>query len=319
MGPIAGHPAHLLAILHDIMRTIRGKLALVTGAAAGIGRALAGELARQGADLMLVDVNERGLARAAVEAAQFGGRVTIRVANLASSDEVSQIADLVHDKAGGLDILVNNAGVAYYGLTHQMADDQWQKVMAVNLLAPLQLTRQLLPLLLANDQAHVLNVCSIAGLVGVARLAAYNTSKFALVGFSESLRAEYGPRGLGVTALCPGLVRTGLFETAMTGGGKTVPRFPGWLMASPQRVARRGVRAIRKNQGTVVVSAGPRHLVGEAARAALFRSHATRPPPSPSDGPNRDETTRTAGIRHVASRRVTTSLPAIQPASARPV
>ena len=268
------------------MRTIRGKLALITGAAAGIGRALALELARQGADLMLVDVNGPGLSQAAAEAARYGGRVLTRITDLASSDEVSRVVRYVADEAGGLDILVNNAGVAYYGLTHQMEDDQWHKVMAVNLLAPLQLTRELLPLLFERDEAHVLNVCSIAGLVGVSRLAAYNTSKFALVGFSESLRAEYGPRGLGVTALCPGLVRTRMFESAMTGGGKTVPRFPPWLLASPEHVARRGVRAIRKNQGLVVVSA-PARVIWWVKRLSphffdrVQRIRRMRPPAAP--------------------------------------
>jgi short-subunit dehydrogenase len=111
-----------------------------------------------------------------------------------------------------------------------------------------------LPALFVPPQAHVLNMCSIAGLVGVSRLAVYNATKFALVGFSESLRVEYGPRGLGVTALCPGLVRTGIFSSAMTGGRKSPPRFPAWMTIKPERVARSAVRAIRRNRGLVVVS-----------------------------------------------------------------
>lgn len=242
------------------MRTIDGKLALITGAALGIGRALALELAGHGTDLLLVDVNADDLAETAAAARRRGVRVEAWVADLARADEVHRVASMVHDHFGRLDILINNAGVAYYGTMHEMAEDQWRKVLAVNLLAPMQLTHELLSCLFVPDEAHVLNMCSIAGLVGVARLAAYNTTKFALVGFSESMRAEYGPRGLGVTALCPGLVRTGIFESAMIGGDKKAPRLPKWITASPEAVARRAVRAIRKNQGLVVVTVTARLL-----------------------------------------------------------
>lgn len=238
------------------MRTIDGKLALITGAAAGIGRALALELAGHGTHLLLVDVDEARLAETAVAARSRGVRAAACVADLGFPDEVCRVAAWVKDDFGGLDILINNAAVAYYGCTHEMHEDQWRKVLAVNLLAPMQLTHELLPCLFEQPEAHVLNMSSISGLVGMSRLAVYSASKFALVGFSESLRAEYGPRGLGVTVLCPGLVRTGIFETAMTGGGKTPPRFPSWMTTPPERVARCAVRAIRKNQGLVVVTAG---------------------------------------------------------------
>lgn len=242
------------------MRIIKGKLALITGAAAGIGRALAIELAEQGADLLLVDVDRAGLAETAAVAGRSGARVETRVADLGLEDEVRRVADWVRGEYGRLDLLVNNAGVAYYGGTDEMSEPQWRRVLEVNLLAPLQLTHELLPCLLQSPQGHVVNMSSIAGLVAVARLAAYNATKFALVGFSESLRAEYGPRGLGVTAVCPGLVRTGIFETAMTGGGKTTPRFPRWITIPPERVARRVVWAIRKNRGLVVIG-GFAHLI----------------------------------------------------------
>jgi short-subunit dehydrogenase len=236
------------------MRTIDGKLALITGAAAGIGRALALELARHGAHLLLVDVDETRLGETAAVARGRGVRVDTCTADLGFENEVRRVAAWARERFGRLDILVNNAGVAYYGTTHEMAEYQWRRVVAVNLSATIQLTHELLPALFVPPQAHVLNMCSIAGLVGVSRLAVYNATKFALVGFSESLRAEYGPRGLGVTALCPGLVRTGIFESAMTGGRKRAPKFPAWMTIPPDRVARSAVRAIKRNRGLVVVS-----------------------------------------------------------------
>ena len=235
------------------MQSLHGKLALVTGAASGIGRALALELARFGVELLLVDINDAELAETVRQASTHGGRVAWDVVDLASRDETARLIARVGDEFTQLDILVNNAGVAYYGTTHEMTEAQWQRLLSVNLLAPLQLTRALLPGLLLRPEAHVLNVSSVAGLVGVNRLAAYNATKFALVGFSESLRAEYSARGLGVTTLCPGLVRTKIFDTAMTSSGRRVPRFPRWLTNSPEGVARRAVQAIRKNRGLVVV------------------------------------------------------------------
>jgi short-subunit dehydrogenase len=128
-------------------------------------------------------------------------------------------------------------------------------VLAVNLHAPIQFCRELLPSLLARPEAHILNLSSICGLVAGGRLCAYHTSKFGLMGFSEALRAEYARSGLGVSALCPGLVRTRFFETAASGRpGKPVPTPPAWICSSPQRVARKAVYAIRRNRRLVLVS-----------------------------------------------------------------
>jgi len=125
--------------------------------------------------------------------------------------------------------------------------------MAVNLLAPIQLVHELLPTLLAQDEAHILNVCSIFGLTPLRKAATYQTTKFGLVGLSAALRAEYG-RELGVTALCPGFVRTALLDTFVLGGpNQRRPVVPAWLCTSPDKVARTAVRAIRAKKGTVVI------------------------------------------------------------------
>jgi 3-oxoacyl-[acyl-carrier protein] reductase len=241
------------------MRVIRGKKALVTGAASGIGRALALALAREGADLYLIDIDEANLAAAAREARALGVTVTTRVCDLTQSSEISAMVRSVLSE-GALNILVNNAGVAYYGATHDMTVEHWDRLMSVNLLAPVQLVRELLPSLLAQDEAHVVNVCSIFGLVPLRKGAAYQTSKFGLVGLSAALRAEYG-RDLGVTALCPGFVRTALLETFETGGpGQRRHTIPGWLCATPENVAAAAIRAIRRNKGLVVITPAARLL-----------------------------------------------------------
>jgi 3-oxoacyl-[acyl-carrier protein] reductase len=142
-----------------------------------------------------------------------------------------------------------------------MSAEHWERLLSINLLAPIQFTRELLPTLLSRDEAHILNVASICGLVGLARVAAYTTSKFGLVGFSESLRTELSRHGLGVTALCPGLVDTNLFSAAARGvdrGENKAP--PRWLLATPELIARRAIRAIYRNQGVVVVQPYARAL-----------------------------------------------------------
>src|SRR5262249_45214674 len=179
------------------MKVIRSNRALVTGAGWGIGRAVGLALAREGADLCLLDINENSLANVALEARDLGVRVRTVICDLAYPAAAGSAADELLQAWGGLEILIHNAGLSYHGNTEAMSDEQWDRVLAVNLHSPLQLTRRLLPALLSSGDAHIVNVCSILGLVAIPRFAAYQTSKYGLVGFSESLRAEYASRGLG--------------------------------------------------------------------------------------------------------------------------
>src|SRR2546423_9193599 len=179
-----------------LMKVIRGKKALLTGAASGIGRAIALALAAQGADLYLIDIDEAGLELTARDAATRGTEVVTAVCDLREASQISAAVRALLSRWGKLDILINNAGVLFYGPTHGMTDEQWDRVMAVNLAAPIQLARELLPTLLSAEDAHLVNVCSIFGLVSSRNIAAYQTSKYGLIGFTEALRTEYGGRGL---------------------------------------------------------------------------------------------------------------------------
>ena len=236
------------------MRHFHGKTILITGAASGIGRALALRLADEGARLYLLDFDEVGLAATAREAAQRGAVTLARHCDVAQTTDVSAAVRYALRELGGVDVLINNAGITYYGRTAEMSAEHWERLTAVNLLAPMQFIRELLPSMLSRDESHVLNVASICGLVGLGRVAAYSASKFGLVGLSESLRAEYGRNGLGVTALCPGFVDTNLFSSAPLGSDRTEPkRPPRWMMCSPEQVASRGVQAMRRNERMVVM------------------------------------------------------------------
>ncbi len=227
---------------------------MVTGAASGIGRAIALELAHENVDLFLVDINEVGLAAVAKEVSRAGVEVITRRCDVCQPHEVTACVQAILHRWQGVDILVNNAGIAYYGRTEDMSIEHWDRLMQINLSSHVQFTRELLPSLLARREAHVLNVCSMFGLVAMPKLVAYCTSKYALVGFSEALRAEYGREGLGVTALCPGFVATNLFASAPVAANSKGPKIPPRIFCTtPEKIARQALRAIRLNRRVVVV------------------------------------------------------------------
>jgi short-subunit dehydrogenase len=245
------------------MRQIRGKKALVTGAAAGIGRALTLRLADEGADLFMLDVDETGLREVVAEAQSRGVQAVGCRCDLSSSAEISRSVQQLLETWGTLDILVNNAGVCYYGATGSMTAQQLKWLMDINLQAPLQLIHELLPTLLSRPEGHILNVASMYGLVATARCTVYHASKFGLVGFSEALRAELARQGVDVSTLCPGFVQTEFFEKMPCDRGDgNAPRPPAWLCSTPEQVANAGIRAIRRNQGLA--------LVGKSAYFAYY-------------------------------------------------
>ena len=244
------------------MKLIRGKKALVTGATSGIGRAIAMALAREGADVFLTDLDADKLEQAAREARAHGVTAATAVCDLAEPAAVSGLVRSVLTEWRGLNILINNAGLTYYGATHAMTDEQWSSIMSVNLLAPVQLVRELLPTLLKADEAHIVNVCSMFGLTPWRKVTAYQTTKYGLVGFTQALRTEYQRPYFGVTALCPGFVaQTSLLERAQ------VQEVPAWICASPETVAAKAIRAIRRNRGLVLVTPAT-HVYWRLARIA---------------------------------------------------
>jgi short-subunit dehydrogenase len=278
------------------MRLNRDKRALVTGAASGIGRAISLELARRGVRLFLLDREPDALAEVVSAAKILGVDAIACQCDLTDPSQVSRAVRDVLARFGGLDLLINNAGIVYYGPTHEMSQAQWDAVTRVNLLAPIQLIHELLPTLREQPEAHILNVASITGLVPKRRIAAYQATKFALIGLSQSLRFEYSPYGLGVSAICPGFVETNLLKAAERTGMTTKrPKLKSWWVISPDRVAKVAVRAIENNRGLVVTPALAKlfwwmqrlapwmldvhvHLIHRRARRRKARKTQQRPP-----------------------------------------
>lgn len=233
----------------------------MTGAASGIGRAIALALAAEGAALWLLDIDEGNLEQTANQAKALGVAVTARRCDLTQPEQISNAVAEIIAAANPIHILINNAGLAYYGPTHEMSAAQCNDIMAVNLLSPIQLVRELLPWLAAQNEAHIVNVCSMFGLATLRKGAAYQASKYGLVGFTAALRAEYCRPEFGVTAICPGFVRTPMLERFATGNPESKRhKIPDWITITPEYVATRTLRAIRRNEDLVVIPATARLL-----------------------------------------------------------
>jgi 3-oxoacyl-[acyl-carrier protein] reductase len=236
------------------MKTLRGRTAFVTGAASGIGRAIAIALAREGVNVVLSDHDAAGLESTRDEAAKLGVSARSAVCDLTQPEEITKLLDRLFS-AAPLHILVNCAGIALYGQQRSVSDSDWRNLMAVNLLAPMQITTHLMNLLARADEAHIVNMSSIFGLVPVRGLAAYQASKYGLVGFTLAMRNDYHRANFGVSVICPGLVKTPM--VAPDGPSKIyskMPRIPAWLFTTPERVAQATVDAIKRDRGLVIVT-----------------------------------------------------------------
>ncbi|WP_104180940.1 SDR family oxidoreductase [Arthrobacter sp. B0490] len=195
-----------------------GATAVVTGAAGGMGEHLARGLAERGSTLLIVDRDGEGLDAVAssIRSSYPGSTVTTFVADLADRDAVERLAADLLAATDRVDLLVNNAGVALAGRFDQISLDDFDWVMAINFSAPVRLTHHLLPRM--TPEAHIVNVSSLFGLVGPRGQTAYSSSKFALRGFTEALRNELLPRGIGTTTVHPGGIRTNIARNARIGG-----------------------------------------------------------------------------------------------------
>ncbi|UQA58930.1 SDR family NAD(P)-dependent oxidoreductase [Polyangium aurulentum] len=188
-----------------------GKVALVTGAGSGIGRATALALARAGADLVLCDISEESVCATADAIRALGRKALARRVDVSSRDAMAAFADEVHAQHAGVDLLVNNAGVAVSGGLLDTSLDDWAWQLGVNVMGVVHGCHFFVPRMVERGRGgHVVNIASLAGLAGSRTLVAYCTSKFAVVGLSEALRDELKHHRIGVTAICPGFVRTNI-------------------------------------------------------------------------------------------------------------
>jgi len=217
-----------------------GRVAIVTGAAQGIGRRTAELLAERGYSLALSDLRSpsdtrRALAATGAEAIEILGDI---------SDEavVAKFAAAVGQRWGRADVLVNNAGISMIARAESLSAADYRRVLEVNLVAPFLLAQAFGAMMLSQRTGSIVNVASVAGLVGVADRAAYNASKHGLVGLTRTLAAEWGGRGVRVNAVCPGWVKTEMDVADQVGGSYTdadiTGRVPMGRFANPDDIAK---------------------------------------------------------------------------------
>lgn len=247
------------------MKSVKGKVAAITGAGSGIGRATAELLARNGCDLALSDVNEQGLAETAGKCRAHGVQVRTARVDVAKREAVHAWADEVARDFGAVHIIINNAGVALGATVEDTRYEDFEWLMNINFWGVVHGTKAFLPHLKAAGEGHIVNISSVFGLIGVPAQAAYNAAKFAVKGFTESLRQEMVLEGLpiGVTCVHPGGIKTNIARSARMVhrqgwmDEKSAADFEKLLSTTPERAAANIYSAILGNR--------PRKLIGADA------------------------------------------------------
>ena len=252
-----------------MVSSLAGKRVLVTGAASGIGRAVALRSARDGATLYLTDINAEGLAATVADARSAGADVAeYRVLNIADYDAVAGFAADIHARHPAMDVVMNVAGVSAWGTVDRLSHRQWRAMVEVNLMGPIHVIETFLPAMVAARRGgHLVNVSSAAGLVALPWHAAYSASKYGLRGLSEVLRFDLARHRIGVSVVVPGAVDTPLVHTVEIAGvdrddpsvQRWVRRFSGHAV-SPETVAEKMVAGIARNRFLIYTSGDIRAL-----------------------------------------------------------
>jgi short-subunit dehydrogenase len=242
-------------------------VAVITGAASGIGRALAVRLAREGiAGIAISDVNETGLAETAKMAEPFGIPISKHIVDVSDIDQMKRFADEVVAKHRCVSHLINNAGVGLLGAFEHISVDDMRWLMGINFWGVVHGCKVFLPTLLAQPESHIVNISSVFGLIAPEEQSAYCASKFAVRGFTESLRHEYARTNLHVASVHPGGVLTDIARNSRL--GEKTPRdwkeqgakfFDRVAKTTPEQAAETIVTGIKKKN--------PRILIGKDARA----------------------------------------------------
>jgi len=242
--------------------TIDNKVALVTGAGQGIGRGIALRLAKEGASLMLVDMNAANLEAVAKEVQALGRKVATFVADISQRDQVYAAIDHAEEALGGFDIIVNNAGIAQVQPLADVTPEEVDRIMRINVQGTLWGIQAAAKKFIDRQQkGKIINACSIAGHDGFALLGVYSATKFAVRALTQTAAKEYASRGITVNAYCPGIVGTGMWEeidrrfSDITGAplGETYKKYVEGIALgraeTPEDVARRAGFRLRNRSG----------------------------------------------------------------------
>lgn len=239
----------------------RDKVVVITGGSRGLGLVMARQLAREGARLALCARTQEALDAAATELRTYGAEVYVQRCDLTDKIQLDSFFDAVNQQLGPVDVLINNAGVIMAGPYINTTDDDFRDTMNINFWSAYYTINAVLPDMQARKAGRIVNVASIGGKVSIPHLLPYSASKFALVGYSEGLRAEVARDNIFVTTICPGLIRTGSPRQALVRGQhekeyawfKIGDSLPG-LTVSAERVAAEIIEAARYGEAERIIS-----------------------------------------------------------------
>ncbi len=239
------------------MDKFKDKVAVVTGAASGMGRSLAVELSRRGAQVVCGDVNLEGLKEVAKEVKGEGGKLHIKKLNVTKPKEVRGIIDETVGERGRLDYIFNNAGILILGEAQDLELEHWLKHIDVNLLGVLYGTVFAYKQMVKQGHGHIVNTASIGGLSAIPTIIPYITTKHGVVGLSTSLRMEGKGLGVKVSVVCPGFVRTGMFGAPainmdLKAHEKNVEDMPKHMIWDSDRAARKILKGVSKNSRIII-------------------------------------------------------------------
>ncbi|NJO81686.1 MAG: SDR family oxidoreductase [Blastochloris sp.] len=231
---------------------LRNEIVLLTGAGGGFGKILTRLFLLEGCRLILADRSKAAALQAAEQAAHAaaaasGKVIGICAADLGTSEGAAQLWAEASAISGRIDILINNAGIGLLGRIDTIPQELWERLMQINLLAPMRLTSLALPGMLTRRHGRIVNIASSAGMVGAAGFGAYSASKFGLRGFSESLGRDLRGSGVSVTAIYPFFARTAILDSPQYGYGRR-RMLPGWMVDDPEMVMAALLRGMKRRQ-----------------------------------------------------------------------
>lgn len=195
------------------MKRFNGKRIVITGAASGLGHALAIKFAKKGWSICIADIHMERATQVAREVESLGGNALVFECNISKADDFKELASYVNSAWGGLDILVNNAGISSSGTLKESTYDEWQRLLDINLMGVVRGCKEFTTLLAKQKCAHIVNVASFAGIASAPGMVTYNVAKAGVISLSESLRHELSTYNIDVSVVCPAFFPTNLMES----------------------------------------------------------------------------------------------------------
>jgi NAD(P)-dependent dehydrogenase (short-subunit alcohol dehydrogenase family) len=244
------------------MKPFEEKVAIVTGGGSGIGQALCKELARRGSMVVVADVNDGCARQVSAAITQRGGRACAAHVDVSKEEDVRQLVDETVSAYGHLDYLFNNAGIVIGGDARDLTSEQWRRVLDVNFYGVLYGTLAAYPVMLKQGSGHIVNTASAAGLLPGPGNAPYCASKHAIVGLSRSLRFEAADLGVNVSVVCPGFVRTNIYQSMVLANvprEQALARLPRHMMEA-EHAAHVILGGVSRNQAVIVFPASMRWI-----------------------------------------------------------